>query len=435
MATSSNAVRVDAKAARDAVSNGQRDNADSLARFNALGGTLGTRFELRRNGSVVGQCPVAMTRNGRDLTFTQSGPFEFVVAADKDTGTWVGRFVNASDDTRYIELAITADLTVSADLIVNGVGRLDAVVVRTPAYDTGGGAAFPSSSDPRVISWVDPNLPWASQPYPPSPGSTMVLQVSNTWNAAYIVQQVPEPGIIGSGSEYTFSRVADPSNGAKMAILHRTKSGYERWGSTYRSSYAQGNYMRDATSYWVAFAMRIDSSWSNGGNNMGLFDVHHNNWDTGPYGRPSNFPWAPFSINAEGGLAYIIRVHGCYTVGGTQANITSTTLHSSGTVTAGDWHKIVVRIRLGRGWGDAPAVTVWRKINSGSVSQLANRSDVPISYYDVPADTHYMKSGMYQWDEPPSDRTMYTKGVMMFQDLAGTPTLTETALMALLDSL
>lgn len=437
---------VGAMQAAGAVPNGQKN----AAYLQYIQGQIGSNYlrQLYRDGtkvweaSVTGTVPIANGRFELPVTATQT----LIATADIDTGAWVHYVRNAGNSAKFIATAVTkpaagAPASLSNDLVANTPVTLGSFTLNSPPLDTAP-VGVVSSSDPRVRAWVDPNLPWASQPYPAAPGSVMVLQVSDIWNAAYIVQQVPEPGIIGSGSvganpEYTLARVADPSNGAKTALLHRTKSTYPQWQSTARSSYAQGApYMLDGTLYWITFAMRIDASWANGGNYMGLADVHHDNFSNGPFGRPSYFPWAPFSINAEGGLSYIIRVHGCYTPGGTHpANTVTTVLFQSGTVVAGDWHKFVIQLRVGRGWADQPSVVIWRKINNGALSQIASRFDVPISYYDVPANTHYLKPGMYQWDVPANDRTMYTKGVQMLLDAPGTPTLDATVLMQLLDSL
>ena len=435
MATSSNQVRIDALAARTGVADGLRNAADALARFTALGGAAGADIKLLRDSITVAQCAVSLSVSGRDITVSQSGVWSGVIAADKDTGTWIARIVNRIDATRYIDLSIASEVTVSVDLVLGAVGTLTSFVIRSPSYDTVSATA-PSANDSRVINWVDPNIPWAQQPYPPSPGSTTYMQVSDTWNAGRLIQDVPEPGIIGAGSDYTFSRVTDPSNGAKKAILHRNRNDFPRWGQTHRSSYSGGGgNMLDGVDYWIAFALRIDSSWTTGSNTMGVLDVHHNNWENGPYGRVTNFPWAPFSFNVFSDRSYTIQVHGCYQIGGTQANITSTQLHNSGVVTAGDWHKFAIRARFATSWAQQPRVTVWRKINSGSIVQLASRDDVPISYYDVPANTHYLKTGLYQWDATANDRTTYTKGVMMLREAAGTPTLDQTSIIALVDSL
>ena len=436
MSTSSNAVRLDAEAARAAVVDGQKNLADAQARYAAIGGTAGARFDLLRDGLVAASVLVTLSLNGRVIRITQSGAWTYLSDADKDTGSWTARVVNRSDASRYIDLDVTDDVVISADLTATSIGSITPIDVQCPAYDTVSVGA-PTSSDSRVINWVDPNIAWAQQPWPSAPGHAMLMQVSDTWNASRAVQDLPEPGIIGAGSDYTFSRVTDPSNGAKKAILHRNRNDFPRWGQSHRSSFSGqgGGNMLEGVDYWIAFAMRIDSSWTTGSNTMGVLDVHHNNWDAGPYGRPTNFPWAPFSINAYSDRSYTVQVHGCYQPGGTQANITSTTLHSSGVVTAGDWHKLAIRVRLATSWAQIPRVSVYRKINSGSIVELANRSDVPISYYDVPANNHYLKAGQYQWDATANDRTTYTKGVMMLRDAAGSPTLDQTSIIALLDSL
>ena len=322
-------------------------------------------------------------------------------------------------------------LALSADLDSTSSVSLGTITFTAPSLDTT--TQVISKNDARVIAWVDPTYAWASQPYPPSPGGFMATQISDTWNAGRIIQEIPEPGIIGSGSEYTFQRLADPSNGSKYAILHRNKTGYPLWGTTARSSYTTVPFL-DGADYWIAFAFRVDSSWTTGGNWMGLFDIHQNNWDTGPYNRPSIFPRAPLSLDSRAVSGYTLTARGCYVPNGTVADMVETTLLNVTGATAGDWHKLVMKVRMATAASQAPAIQVWRKINSGTMTQVVDRSGIPLGFYDCPPDTHYAKPGLYQWDATIADRTTYTKGFFMLRDLPGTPTLSADAMMSILDN-
>lgn len=446
MATSSNPVRVDAKAARDAVVNGQRDEADAAARFAALGGASGAHFELRRDGVAVGACALTLSRSARNITVAQNGAWSFVAAADKDTGTWVSRIVNASDPTRYLEFSITSEQTISADLIDNGVGQLNGFVVQTPAYDTSV-TAFPVASDLRTMVFIDASKTFANQPAAVSGGyggRDCNPQISFRWlvNAPEVdgysgryLYQIPESGAVNNDF-IGLIREDDPVNGApRKAFKHRIASTADIIVNTARSAYLAGNTFRHDTTYWYAFACRWPAY---PGRFVTIFDVHENTWDNGPYGRPPRESQSPIQLQMGTDGKYRWQTAGCYIADYERSQVTRTFSSYSSAVGANDWHYWVVKARVTQSAGAGPLLECYHAVNGGASSlEHSISAGTALGINDSLANNLYPKLGLYQFElngSAPSETVMHTKGLFVFRDEAGTPTLSVDALLALMRS-
>ena len=77
---------------------------------------------------------------------------------------------------------------------------------------------------------------------------------------------------------------------------------------------------------------------------------------------------------------------------------------------------------------------MYHAVDAGSLSTEYSLSATPIGFYDTPIDNLYPKLGLYQFDLPAVDSSMHTKGLFVFRDAAGTPTITAAGLLALLRS-
>lgn len=356
-----------------------------------------------------------------------------IAAADIDTGSWEFRVENSANAEIYLGAAVTKAgatdvLALSGDLVADGSITVGSVVLTAPTLDTV--AATIGVSDARVVAWVDPNYALASQP------TNVGMQIRDALNGTTI-RSYSEPGIIGSGGDYTFSRQNNPYSSAGNVFRHRISPLFAPWGSTQRSQWLT-NPILDNQVYWLAHQFRIDTDWSTVGygdwrDGFGLGDIHHNSWSTGPFGKVP-YARAPIELAICGTTpSYSIGVWGNYT-GGSGAG-TGTTVFSSGAVTPGDIHRFVVRFRVTRSASANPFIQVWRQVNSGTETLIADRADVMIGYADMLANACYMKLGLYGWDTGAPQRTTYTKGGILLKEAAGSPTLSASVLFALLRSL
>ncbi len=282
-----------------------------------------------------------------------------------------------------------------------------------------------SSTDPRVAYWVSPQLKFADlRRWDP------VTQISGQNQH---LADVTEPGIIGVGSDYTFSRVADPQNANKHAFRHRLSGSFPTWGSAdSRRSEISANWSNDGTNvlrgtdYWVAFAIKFEPDMFVPGNGeVSLLDFHQVP-DDGEAWLPSSFSMYAGENN--------IRFSKSWDVG--QPTISShppfKNLWNETAPTTSEWQYFVVKMKMHWDVTQNPYIKIWRAVGNGPLVQIADDTG-PNDYNNL---TPYIpqKFGMYRWDAWAGQptRTIFTKGFYMAKDQPGTPALSPESLYALL---
>lgn len=431
----------DAMTAANAAADGEK-----VATFLALWQTrLGNNpaLALYRNGTQVWSTPISgqLPIVGNAFVVPAGIVQASSVDADIDLGSWELRIENASNKAIYYGATVTKAggtdiISLSDDLVTDSTVTTGVITFTAPTLDTV--TETISRNDSRVYMWTDPNLPFAQNTKPPN-GSTVYVQLTDALKGR-VLTSLPEPGVIGSGSDYQFARLTDPDDGAKKSYFHQVSSAFPSWSGSYRAAYNSGadivEGLKDGQAYWCCYEIKITPSMVTTSQPAGLFDVHHNNWDTNPeYRRPTFFGRAPIQILLQTDSKYRIDVFGNYDIGAVASQVKTEIVHTSPTLVAGDIHQFVFKFRVGTSWADQPFLQVWRRINGGATTQIVNRSNVELSYYDVPPDTHYLKPGLYQWVSTPSTMSMYTKGFQAFKDAAGTPEIVPDVLFNLMDSL
>ncbi len=282
-----------------------------------------------------------------------------------------------------------------------------------------------SSTDPRVAYWVSPQLKFADlRRFDP------VTQISGQNQH---LADVTEPGIIGLGSDYTFSRVTDPLNVNKYAYRHRLSGSFPTWGSAdSRRSEISANWSSDGTNvlrgvdYWMAFAVKFEPDMFVPGNGeVSLLDFHQVP-DSGEAWLPSSFSMYAGENN--------IRFSKSWDVG--QPTISSNppfkNLWNETAPTTTEWQYFVMKAKIHWDVNQGPYIKIWRAVGNGPLVQIANDTG-PNDYNNL---TPYIpqKFGMYRWDAWAGQptRTIFTKGFYMAKDQPGTPTLSAESMYALL---
>lgn len=386
---------------------------------------------------ITGNLPI----EGNSFKVPISNTQQSISTADIDTGSWEFRIENAANPTIYYGATVTKAgavdvLALTNDLSADGSVTIGNIVFNAPTLDSVTQSI--GKDDARVYVWVDPNLPFAEQIKPPN-GSFVFNQLVQA-NKGTFFSSLPEPGYIGAGTDYQIARLTDPDDPTKKSLFHQLKNTFATIDGTYRSAYYSTAdapvAIKDGEVYWCSYEFKISPSMLTTTNSVAMFDVHQNNWTFVPeYNRSSWFGRAPIQIMLLTNDTYRIDLFGNYTIGAPASADGYFLAHTSPTLVVGDIHQLVFRFRLGRSWSHQPFLQVWRRINSGATTQIVNIADKPISYYDLPPDSHYFKPGAYYWSTNPSNVSYYTKGFQAFKEAPGTPELTPDVLFNLMDSL
>lgn len=303
------------------------------------------------------------------------------------------------------------------------------------------------ATDLRVVTWVDPRVTWAAQPAPVAGGfggRDIIVQVNPSWSvsASYVpgvsgnlISHIPEPGIVSNGIT-VLSRVVDPADATKRAILHRVHPSAATLGGTARSAYLNPSALPYNQTFWTAFAVRW-SGWP--GRFTTIWDIHDNTWDPGPTGSPTPETQSPIQFQIDTDGRYFFQLTGYYEgmvhPASTRTFSPDSDPISANASTPSDWHYFAVRWRLSRTLGGAPFVSVYRAVGSGSMSLYYELTGTPIGIWDTPANQLFSKLGLYQFDMPAVDTTMHSKGMFVWRDESGSPELTAAGLIALLRSI
>lgn len=281
------------------------------------------------------------------------------------------------------------------------------------------------SSDSRVIYWIDPREPFAEM---------------RKWTAAtqvhgpnQLLADVREPGIVGAGSDYAFSRVADPLDSTKSAFRHRLAGSFPTWGTVgaRRSEVSADWSTRGATvmrgvDYWVAFAIKFEPDMFGSGNGgASLLDFHQV-----PDGGENWLPSSLAMMSGDNSISFVARWDsGQPTI---SSNPPTRQLWSEISPSTTQWHRFVMKVRLHWDPAQQPYVRIWRSLGSGPLQQIAN--------YEGPNDYNNnapyvpQKFGLYRWDSwsGKPTRTIYTKGFYVVKSQTGSPAIDEQLMNQLL---
>jgi hypothetical protein len=444
MPTLSPALFAAAIGAANAALDGQKDAAYITAAHTALGGTSGARMQLLRDSVVVAVSALTLTLSGSRISVAQSGAWGSLVAADKDTGTWVVRVIAIGDATMYIDNTVTAEFTISDDITTDGAGALTTFEYQSPALDSQA-ADHPQSNDARTVAWIDPRLTFAGQVDAVAGGfggAWTIPQVSFNWNATALndasvpsgnnMRLIPETGALNNDF-IGLIRAADPLNGAKASFRHRIQESANILNNSARAAYNLPSEMPHGVTFWYAFSCHWPGSVPRFAT---IFDIHEKGWENGPYGRPAREAQSPVQLQIQNDKRYRIQTAGNYIDNYTTDTTTRTFSAWSDPVQASEWHHFVVKARVCRNAGQGPSLEFWRAINGGAAELFhAPAAGTEIGINDSVENGLYPKLGMYYFDlygTPPPALTMHTKGMYVFRDAAGSPQLSVAGLLSLL---
>jgi hypothetical protein len=317
--------------------------------------------------------------------------------------------------------APTADPTVASA----GTQVSSAEPSATTNATTSAPTAILTSSDARVVWWIDPRKPFAD--LKKWKGITQIHGPNQR------LEELPEPGVIGSGTDYAFSRGVDPLDSTKAAFRHRIGNSFPTWGTVgARRSEVSANWSSDGTNtlrgveYWMAFAIKFDPDMFGTGNGSASLMEFHQVPDPGEN-------WIPSGLNmyaGENSISFSVRWDTSQP--SIAKNPAQKTIWSESAPSTTQWHWIVMKFRMHWDVAQKPYVTIWRAVGDGPLKQLVDYHG-PIEFNNV---TPYIpqKFGIYRWDSwsGKPTRTMYTKGAYVFKVGAGTPAVNEQSLLEML---
>jgi hypothetical protein len=417
-----------------AASNGTKVTAALTATATSIGSTY--HFKGRRNSTVVldlqysGTLPISSGSIVLPSTFTTVTNS----AADIDSGSWAGR-IESSDGTKYIEGTLGrsgTDFTLSADL--DGVLSLSGSVTCTFPSTLDSSSTLLTRDDSRKVVWVNPNEVFAD-------GYTYggaLSQVTTFPNPAF--NTLSDPGVYNNGT-LSFSRESDPDSSGKYRYRHYIKpSVMNTWAPTYvasgaldptwRSEIAIGDSTHACyrgTAYVAGFSVKFGSDVTASGDSVSIFDLH------APDGTGNIGP-GPISIMVSGTTVTIW--HAYNTVSGGTTSSGKVYLTSTFTINTTDrWH-FVLDFKWHYDTAQSPYLKIWTAQGSGSLTSRYDRTDVALGYNEPSLDNYMKAKGgiylFYPLSDGSTERTVYGKGMYIFQKSAGSPTVDETAMLALL---
>lgn len=446
-------------AAANAAQNGSKNSAYLQYIRSAIGSNF-TR-SLERDGVVVwqGVCSGTLPISGSGFAVPTPATQTSVTTSDINSGEWIHYIRSSSNPTtNYIATKVTPTSAAGPAFLSGGITQGVPIVTSDltlsgALFDTVS-TSYPQSSDSRTVAWLDPRLTWAGQPQPVAGGfggQYIIAQINSNWNAGAAVNppisgpyvsMMPESGILSNGI-LVFNKENDPVDSSRKAIFHRVHPSAETLAGTARSAYNLPGALKYNATYWTAFACRWPT-WP--GQFTTIFDVHDNNWEPGPYFNPDGTPryspetQSPIQLQIGTDGIYRWQITGCYIPYYTRNDVTRSFSQGFGPVSSSStlpsqWQYFILKWRCGRSLADAPSITVWNAAGSGPLSVQYSLTNTPIGLYDTIADNLYPKLGLYQFNLPlPAETTMYTKGIYVFRDEAGSPTITPDGLLSLLKS-
>jgi hypothetical protein len=290
-------------------------------------------------------------------------------------------------------------------------------------------AQVPTASDSRTVAWIAPQVSFASYP-----NYRYQFQVGNSEPK---ITSIPEPGWYDSRiSQYTVGKVADPANGSKRAIRHKLQKGmtYRTVDNTARGSilgsWSGSSTLKPSTPYWAAFAFYVDKDhpFNGSGNDMNILSLGH------PVSSKNTQSMNALFLHRDGTMRFLVSSNSV--LNGSNSTYKSASFRKS--VQKGVWNYIIVQWKYEWDTSKKPYTRVWHAVGSGSPVQWVNTNVA--NELRESAGYHPWKFGEYLWDissgwGTTTSRTLYTKGIQIFRDQSGSPSLTVNSLLSLMRSL
>jgi hypothetical protein len=255
----------------------------------------------------------------------------------------------------------------------------------------------------------------------------------------------PEPGYRDPNtSEFTVMRTADPARAEGKAFRHRIFEGmsYRQdsgGGKPYQSARAaimsawsstSPFVLRDGVPYWAAFAFYVgnDHPFDGSGDHISILSLGHS------VGSKNVQSMNKLDLRKDGKLRLWVQSNNV--LDGTDATRTGSTFDFP--VQKGVWNYFVIQWKYEWDEVKGPYTRVWRAVGNGSPVQLVDTT-IPNSFRES-AGFHPWKFGLYMWDinigfSATATTEIYTKGLYIFRDEPGVPTLDVNSLLPLLRSI
>ncbi len=255
-------------------------------------------------------------------------------------------------------------------------------------------------------------------------------------------------------NQFTILRGTDPVDQSKKAFRHKIVKGMKyRDDAGFSATGAYGydpHYTARAEivanwntpinpqlheKYWAVFAFYIDNDhpFDKTGGDLDIVEIGH------PVTSANNNPSPVFNLLRDGTWAAYLGSNPV--LDGTAATKVYGSVFRE-PIKKGVWHYIIVQFKLEWDVAQGPYFRVWRATGSGTPVQLCDTNRANI--YRESVTYTPQKFGLYAWDvtEGPNgiwgsspSRTLYTKGVHIFRDQPGTPTLNLDSLLAFIRSM
>jgi hypothetical protein len=309
----------------------------------------------------------------------------------------------------------------------------------TIAATTTATVVAPTPTDPRVVAWIDPRNPLGS--YPKNRLSLQLGQDSEGRNIERDITDFPDPGYRDPNtSVLTVVRTTDPETSLNSAFRHRIIHGMSyRQDRGYRSARASimstwgatsPFVLHDGVPYWAAFAIYVckDHPFDGSGDHVSVLSLGHSVSSTNVQSMNK------LDLRKDGKLRFWIQ---------SNAVLDGTDVTRMGNVydfpiTNDVWNYIVIQWKYEWDVLAGPYTRLWSAVGDRSPNQMVDTA-IPNSFRES-AGYHPWKFGLYMWDVTSGwgssqTRTIYTKGLYVFRDLPGTPSLDVNSLLVLLRSI
>lgn len=293
----------------------------------------------------------------------------------------------------------------------------------------------PKSTDPRVVWWLDPRVPWSQMEQ---------LATSVVVKPGVSVQKFPEPGYKVSGTpDYQLWRGSDPLNSSRKAFRHQITPKQPKYDSySHRAEITAqwanwGETIIRGVDYWIAFAIKPGADmFGHTNGRISLMDLHN----VPDAGDDPGFP-PPFAFYSDPGAWQFTSNWNPNNP--TRWSQVQNRIGGAGSATVwretnpqvNTWHKFVIKARFHWDSRQGPYIQIWKATGSGGLVKVASRYG-PNAYNDA-AVYIPQKFGFYKWDSwgTTTSRTMYTKGYYVLRAASGTPTLDQNSMLALLNQI
>jgi Polysaccharide lyase len=300
-------------------------------------------------------------------------------------------------------------------------------------------APAPVPNDPRTVAWIDPNR--ALDSYTKHRISLQAGQDGDGKNIERDLTTFPDPGYRDPNtSEFTVVRTRDPERAEGKAFRHKILEGMSyRQDSNYQSARASimsswgatsPFVLRDGVPYWAAFAIYVgnDNPFDGSGDHISVLSLGHS--VTSKNKQSMN----KLDLRKDGKLRFWVQSNNV--LDGTNADAQGNVFDFP--IQKGVWNYIVIQWKYEWDETKGPYTRLWRAVGNDSPVKIVD-TNIPNAFRES-AGYHPWKFGLYMWDikkgwgSSPT-RTLYTKGLYIFNDEPGTPTLDPNALVALLRSI